>query len=96
MVVNIYLQNDESMMIINSVKMFLLFFVVVVVVYFVSLFLCFFVSLLFCFVLFRFVFSSKRASRRAFLRPQEDLKRVEERFHRGIALLLVLIMKAFL
>ena len=90
MVVNIYLQNDESMMIINSVKMFLLFFVVVVVVvYFVSLFLC-------CFVLFRFVFSSKRASSRAFLRPREDLKRVEERFLRGIALLLVLIMKAFL
>ena len=91
MVVNIYLQNDESMMIINSVKMFLLFFVVVVVVvvYFVSLFVC-------CFVLFRFVFSSKRASSRAFLRPQEDLKRVEERFLRGIALLLVLIMKAFL
>ena len=73
MVVNIYLQKDESMMIINSVKMFLLFFVVVVVVYFVSLFVC-------CFVLFRFVFSSKRASRRAFLRPREDLKRVEERF----------------
>ena len=91
MVVNIYLQIDESMMIINSVKMFLLFFVVVVVVvvYFVSLFLC-------CFVLFRFVFSSKRASSRAFLRPREDLKRVEERFLRGIALLLVLIMKAFL
>ena len=91
MVVNIYLQNDESMMIINSVKMFLLFFVVVVVVvvYFVSLFVC-------CFVLFRFVFSSKRASSRAFLRPREDLKRVEERFLRGIALLLVLIMKAFL
>ena len=91
MVVNIYLQNDESMMIINSVKMFLLFFVVVVVVvvYFVSLFL-------FCFVLFRFVFSSKRASSRAFLRPREDLKRVEERFLRGIALLLVLIMKVFL
>ena len=91
MVVNIYLQNDESMMIIDSVKMFLLFFVVVVVVvvYFVSLFVC-------CFVLFRFVFSSKRASRRAFLRPREDLKRVEERFLRGIALLLVLIMKAFL
>ena len=90
MVVNIYLQIDESMMIINSVKMFLLFFVVVVVVvvYFVSLFVC-------CFVLFRFVFSSKRASRRAFLRPREDLKRVEERFLRGIALLLVLIMKAF-
>ena len=90
MVVNIYLQNDESMMIINSVKMFLLFFVVVVVVvvYFVSLFVC-------CFVLFRFVFSSKRASSRAFLRPREDLKRVEERFLRGIALLLVLIMKAF-
>ena len=65
MVVNIYLQIDESMMIINSVKMSLLFFVVVVV---------------FCFVLFRFVFSSKRASRRAFLRPREDLKRVEERF----------------
>ena len=75
------------MMIINYVKMSLLFFVVVVGVYFVSL--------LFCFVLFRFVFSSKRASRRAFLRPQEDLKRVEERFLRGIALLLVLIMKAF-
>ena len=89
MVVNIYLQNDESMMIINSVKMFLLFFVVVVVVYFVSLFLC-------CFVLFRFVFSSKRTSRRAFLSPREDLKRVEERFLRGIALLLVVIMKAFL
>ena len=91
MVVNIYLQIDESMMIINSVKMFLLFFVVVVVVvvYFVSLFVC-------CFVLFRFVFSSKRASSRAFLRPREDLKRVEERFLRGIALLLVLIMKAFL
>ena len=91
MVVNIYLQNDESMMIIDSVKMFLLFFVVVVVVvvYFVSLFVC-------CFVLFRFVFSSKRASSRAFLRPREDLKRVEERFLRGIALLLVLIMKAFL
>ena len=89
MVVNIYLQKDESMMIINSVKMFLLFFVVVVVVYFVPLFVC-------CFVLFRFVFSSKRASRRAFLRPREDLKRVEERFLRGIALLLVLIMKAFL
>ena len=88
MVVNIYLQNDESMMIINSVKMFLLFFVVVVVVYFVSLFVCF--------VLFRFVFSSKCASRRAFLRPREDLKRVEERFLRGLALLLVLIMKAFL
>ena len=87
MVVNIYLQNDESMMIINSVKMILLFFVVVVVVYL-------FVFLLFC--LFRFVFSSKRASRRAFLRPREDLKRVEERFLRGIALLLVLIMKAFL
>ena len=51
MVVNIYLQKDESMMIINSVKMFLLFFVVVVVVYFVSLFLCLFV-VLFCFVLF--------------------------------------------
>ena len=51
MVVNIYLQIDESMMIINSVKMFLLFFVVVVVVYFVSLFLCLFV-VLFCFVLF--------------------------------------------
>ena len=65
MVVNIYLQIDESMMIINSVKMSLLFFVVIVV---------------FCFVLFRFVFSSKRASRRAFLRPREDLKRVEERF----------------
>ena len=49
MVVNIYLQNDESMMIINSVKMFLLFFVVVVVVYlFVFLFVCCFV----CFVLF--------------------------------------------
>ena len=61
----------------------------VVVVYFVPLFVC-------CFVLFRFVFSSKRASRHAFLRPQEDLKRVEERFLRGIALLLVLIMKAFL
>ena len=87
MVVNIYLQIDESMMIINSVKMFLLFFVVVVVVYL-------FVFLLFC--LFRFVFSSKRASRRAFLHPREDLKRVEERFLRGIALLLVLIMKAFL
>ena len=85
------------MMIINSVEMFLLFFVVVVVVYFVSLFLCFFVSLFVCcFVLFRFVFSSKRASRRAFLHPREDLKRVEERFLRGIALLLVLIMKAFL
>ena len=65
MVVDIYLQKDESMMIINSVKMSLLFFVVVVV---------------FCFVLLRFVFSSKRASRRAFLRPREDLKRVEERF----------------
>ena len=90
MVVNIYLQNDESMMIINSVKMFLLFFVVVVVVY---LFVCLFVC---CFVLFRFVFSSKRASRHAFLRPREDLKRVEGRFLRGIALLLVLIMKAFL
>ena len=91
MVVNIYLQNDESMMIIDSVKMFLLFFVVVVVVvvYFVSLFVC-------CFVLFRFVFSSKRASSRAFLRPREDLKRVEERFLRDIALLLVLIMKALL
>ena len=63
----------------------------VVVVYFVL-----FVCLLFCFVLFRFVFSSKRASRHAFLRPREDLKRVEERFLRGIALLLVLIMKAFL
>ena len=50
MVVNIYLQIDESMMIINSVKMSLLFFVVVVVVYFVSLFVCCFV--LFCFVLF--------------------------------------------
>ena len=48
MVVNIYLQIDESMMIINSVKMFLLFFVVVVVVYFVSLCVCCF----FCFVLF--------------------------------------------
>ena len=41
---------------------------------FFILFLCLF------FVLFRFVFSSKRASRRAFLRPREDLKRVEERF----------------
>ena len=49
MVVNIYLQIDESMMIINSVKMFLLFFVVVVVVYFVSLFVCCF---FFGFVLF--------------------------------------------
>ena len=48
MVVNIYLQKDESMMIINSVKMFLLFFVVVIVVY---LFVCLFV-VLFCFVLF--------------------------------------------
>ena len=46
MVVNIYLQNDESMMIINSVKMFLLFFVVVYL--FVFLFVCCFV----CFVLF--------------------------------------------
>ena len=91
MVVNIYLQKDESMMIINSVKMSLLFFCCGCCCLF-----CFFVCLLFCFVLFRFVFSSKRASRRAFLRPQEDLKRVEERFLQSIALLLVLIMKAFL
>ena len=53
MVVNIYLQNDESMMIINSVKMFLLFFVVVVVVYlFVFLLFCLFFCCFVCFVLF--------------------------------------------
>ena len=49
MVVNIYLQKDESMMIINSVKMSLLFFLLWLLLF--ILFLCLFV-VLFCFVLF--------------------------------------------
>ena len=49
MVVNIYLQKDESMMIINSVKMSLLFFLSWLLLF--ILFLGLFV-VLFCFVLF--------------------------------------------